>query len=104
MHAVVSAIDKHGISSDQFLEVYDKQITQLALSPPATVDWPACILWARHRGSMRTEKNSNVFLTMISTPALIKNGLALEMCAKEQDRNLGERIASWLLIHMSHDN
>lgn len=70
-------------------------MTLLSLAPAAEITWPGFIKWARHRASIRAAEQSELWLKMTSTTELCSNGLCAGKVAKEQDRILGERLASW---------
>ena len=60
--------------------------------------WPAPILSARRKLNTRSTEDPNVFLTMISTAELQKEGVKEAEIFSEQDRYMGERLAGWLKI------
>ena len=48
-HAMLSAVESHGLRSFDFAVAFDKQVTLVSLSPVVTVAWPPHVLLSRHR-------------------------------------------------------
>ena len=95
---VLSAIQAHGLRSQEFAEAYDKQLTWINLAPVVEVKFPPDVLIARRRMNISATSDHNVWLQLASTTELRKEGLPESELFPEQDRLLGQRLAGWLKI------
>jgi len=94
VHAVLSVVATHGMQVQQFADEMDKQDTLLALAPAFPLTWPAHLIWARHRMSIRAVTDADLWATLVSTGELTKRGVAASDIASEQDKLVAEKIVT----------
>jgi len=94
VHAVLSVVASHGLQVQEFAEEMDKQDTLLNLEPSFKLVWPAHLQWARHRMSIRTTTDAELWTTQVSSPELRSRGVQESDVAPEQDKLVAEKLVT----------
>ena len=96
MSALVDVIARYGLGSAEFKAIYDLQVSQLALSPTVTLDFPDFLKWSRKSMDINESDEVSVWLRRTSSDRLRASGVPSVL--DEQYRLWAEKLASILRL------
>lgn len=103
MTELVEEARVHGVSSNEFKQVYDLMLTRLQLEPIVTLELPPHLKYARHKIDIQATDSHERWLQWVTTEELKKQGLKDKDIASEQEKLWSERIASVLKLRDSKE-
>ena len=96
MRSVMEGIKDGGVASNNFLDAYDRQQTLLGLDPVVDMQWPAFLIWSRHRAFIVDSIDNERWVGKVSSETLTNMIIDKTELVKEQTSLVAERMASLL--------